>query len=127
MIQLASISSLLSWSVASASVPRSTPRLNEQIGLSYDLADNLNVRTNGALVQAFLTDPINQLTNVSRAGTLTISGALPAPATETGQSMVLEYFPPAQANFALAFEAWRGNLLVAGRRFDCPRNSRVIA
>src|SRR6266436_3610776 len=53
MIQLASISSLLSWSVASASVPRSTPRLNEQIGLSYDLADNLNVRSGGGTTAGF--------------------------------------------------------------------------
>jgi RHS repeat-associated protein len=56
-------------------------RLNEQLGYGYDSADNLHLRTNGALIQTFTVDPLNQLTNVSRTGALTLNGAIPAPAT----------------------------------------------
>lgn len=56
-------------------------RLNEQLGWGYDKADNLLYRTNGALVQTFISDPANQLTNVSRTGALTLSGNTPAPVT----------------------------------------------
>jgi RHS repeat-associated protein len=57
------------------------PRLNEQLGLGYDSADNLHSRTNNLLTQTFNVDAANELTNVSRSGTLTLSGATPAPAT----------------------------------------------
>jgi RHS repeat-associated protein len=64
-------------------------RLNEQMALVYDQAGNLRYRTNGGLVQAFSCDGVNQLTNVSRNSTMTVSGATPAPAssvTVNGQS-----------------------------------------
>ncbi len=54
-------------------------RQNEQMAYGYDLADNLISRTNNALVQTFTVDSLNQLNNVSRSGTFTVSGALPAP------------------------------------------------
>lgn len=61
--------------------PSGVPRLNEQLGWAYDSAGNLRYRTNGGLVQSFITDPLNQLTNVVRAGAMTVVGATPSPAT----------------------------------------------
>ena len=52
----------------------SSPRLHEQFGYAYDAANNLRFRTNNALVQAFNVNAVNQLTNVTRSGTLTVSG-----------------------------------------------------
>ncbi len=56
-------------------------RLNEQLGYVYDAAGNLNYRTNGALVETFTVGVSNQIQSVSRTGTLTLSGATPAQAT----------------------------------------------
>ncbi|HEY3762349.1 MAG TPA: RHS repeat-associated core domain-containing protein, partial [Verrucomicrobiae bacterium] len=56
-------------------------RMNEQFGFGYDSADNLHSRTNNLLAQTFTVDGANEVTNVSRAGTFTLSGAIPAPAT----------------------------------------------
>jgi RHS repeat-associated protein len=56
-------------------------RFNEQLGFEFDAADNLHFRTNGALSQTFTVDDANELTNVSRIGAFTFSGATPAPAT----------------------------------------------
>ena len=47
----------------------------------YDAAGNLQFRTNGALIQTFNCDPVNELTNITRSGTLTVSGNTPEPAT----------------------------------------------
>ena len=49
-------------------------RLNEQFGYAYDTAANLNVRTNNTLIQTFAVNSINELTNATRAGTLTAAG-----------------------------------------------------
>ena len=57
-------------------------RLNEQYNYVYDKAGNLWLRTNGGLAQTFNCDALNQLTNVSRTGSLTVSGATPAPANQ---------------------------------------------
>jgi RHS repeat-associated protein len=51
-----------------------TVRLNEQLGWAYDAAHNLHLRTNGGLIQTFTVDTANQLTNVTRTGTLTVAG-----------------------------------------------------
>jgi RHS repeat-associated protein len=56
-------------------------RQNEQLGMGYDKAENLQFRTNGALAQTFAVDAANQLLTVSRTGTFTLSGATPAPVT----------------------------------------------
>ncbi len=56
-------------------------RQNEQFNYGFDAAGNLHFRTNGALVQTFTVDSLNQLSNVVRTGTFTVSGALPSPAT----------------------------------------------
>src|SRR4029077_2466775 len=72
------IDQITSWT---AREDRNGPlRLNEQLGWGYDPAHNLHLRTNGALVQTFGSDAVNQLTNSTRAGLLTVSGATPAPA-----------------------------------------------
>jgi len=51
-----------------------TARLNEQFGYGYDQAGNLLTRTNGVLVQAFVSDPANELTNITRNTSLTFDG-----------------------------------------------------
>jgi RHS repeat-associated protein len=58
-----------------------TNRLNEQFGYVYDAAGNLNFRTNNALVQTFGVNNLNELSTVSRAGTLTVEGVTTSPAT----------------------------------------------
>ena len=73
------IGQLTSWSGAETS--GGLLRQNEQLGFSYDAAHNLNLRTNGALLQTFNVDAANELTSVSRTGTFTESGATPSPAT----------------------------------------------
>jgi len=71
------IGQLIGWS---AKEPGGALRQNEQLELAYDPAHNLHARTNGALAQTFTTDAANQLNSVARTGTLTLSGATPAPA-----------------------------------------------
>jgi hypothetical protein len=53
-----------------------TARLQEQFGYAYDAAWNLNRRTSNALVQTFGVNNLNELTSVSRDGTLTVAGAV---------------------------------------------------
>jgi len=59
---------------ASAKESGSTTRLNEQFGYAYDAAGNLLARTNNTLTQNFSANSVNQLTNVTRTGTLTVAG-----------------------------------------------------
>jgi RHS repeat-associated protein len=56
-------------------------RLNEQLGYGYDPAGNLTRRTNNALVQAFTANQLNQLTNITHSGTLTVAGNTTSRAT----------------------------------------------
>ncbi|MGO8928263.1 MAG: RHS repeat-associated core domain-containing protein [Limisphaerales bacterium] len=58
-----------------------TNRLQEQLGYLYDAAGNLNFRTNNALLQTFIVNSLNELTNLSRSGTLTVEGTTTSPAT----------------------------------------------
>jgi len=48
--------------------------LQEQFGYAYDAAGNLNRRTNNALVQTFGVNTLNELTNATRSGDLTVAG-----------------------------------------------------
>lgn len=50
------------------------PRLNEQFGYGYDASHNLASRTNNTLVQTFTSNAKNELVNILRDGTLTVSG-----------------------------------------------------
>ena len=50
------------------------PRLNGQFDCGYDKSGNLSVRTNGALLQNFVSDPANELTGVKRNCLLTFAG-----------------------------------------------------
>jgi hypothetical protein len=56
-------------------------RLHEQMGYAYDAAGNLNFRTNNSLIQTFQVNNLNELTNVTRSGTLTVAGTTTGPAT----------------------------------------------
>ncbi len=58
-----------------------TSRALEQFGYAYDAGGNLQYRTNNALVQTFSVDNVNELTGVSRSGTLTVAGGTTGPAT----------------------------------------------
>jgi YD repeat-containing protein len=58
-----------------------TNRLHEQFSYGYDAAGNLNRRTNNALVQTITVNLRNELTNVTRSGTLTAAGTTTSTAT----------------------------------------------
>lgn len=58
-----------------------TSRLNEQMGYAYDPAGNLNFRTNNALVQTFNNNSLNEISTVTRSGTLTVEGNTSTAAT----------------------------------------------
>ena len=58
-----------------------TERLHEKLGYAYDAAGNLNQRTNNALIQTFNVNSLNELTTISRSGTLTVAGTTTSPAT----------------------------------------------
>jgi RHS repeat-associated protein len=73
-----SIDEITSWT---AQETNGVTRQNEKLAWAYDAAQNLRLRTNGALVQSFTVDAANELTNLTRTGTLTVSGNTPAPAT----------------------------------------------
>jgi YD repeat-containing protein len=51
-----------------------TARLHETFRFGYDPAGNLSARTNNALAQTFSVDSLDQLSSVSRSGTLTVAG-----------------------------------------------------
>lgn len=58
-----------------------TSRLHEQFGYAYDKAWNLNYRTNNALTETFSANVANELTGISRSGTLTVAGFAEASAS----------------------------------------------
>src|SRR5881409_60388 len=59
----------------------SVSRLHEQFKYGYDYARNLNYRTNNLLNQTFGVNSLNQLTNATRSGTLTVAGTTTSAAT----------------------------------------------
>ena len=70
------------------------------------------MRTNNALVQTFTVDSLNQLSNVTRSGTLTVSGALPAP-----PSSVTVNGAAAQTNGDFTFAATNNTLTNGANTF----------
>ena len=70
------IGQLMTWSGRETN---GTLRQNEQSGYTFDAAGNLNYRTNGAMIQTFTVNTLNQISNVTRTGTFTVTGATPAP------------------------------------------------
>ena len=58
-----------------------TNRLQEQFGYAYDKAWNLSQRTNNLLIQNFGVNVLNELTNGTRSGTLTVGGTTTSVAT----------------------------------------------
>ncbi len=55
-------------------------RQNEQCTYTWDKAGNLRLLGKGNLTETFGCDVLNQITNITRSGTLTVSGATPVPA-----------------------------------------------
>ena len=92
------IAQLVKWSAIEGTNGPARP--NEQLGYGYDAAGNLLTRTNGALIQTFHTDAADQLTTITRSGTLTLSGNLPATAATFSVNGVA-----AQTNGDLTFAA----------------------
>jgi len=66
-----------------AAIPLAIPRKTSknQFGYAYDPAGNLNYRTNNALVQTFAANNLNELSTVTRSGTLTVAGTTTSTAT----------------------------------------------
>jgi len=91
-----------------ATEPGGAARQNEQLGYGYDAAGNLANRTNGAMVQTFTVNSLNEIGNVTRTGTFTVTGATPAPVTS-----VTVNGAPAQTNGDFTF-ASTGNSLLDG-------------
>jgi hypothetical protein len=56
-----------------------TNRLNEQLHYVFDAAGNLNYRTNNALVENFQVNSVNELTQNTNGGRMTIMGRRRAP------------------------------------------------
>jgi RHS repeat-associated protein len=69
---------ITSWS---AREPNGALRQNEQYTWQWDKAGNARLVTRGSLAETFGCDSLNQITNITRTGTLTVSGATPVPAT----------------------------------------------
>jgi len=61
--------------------------LHEQFGYTYDASGNLNYRTNNALIQTFNANNLNELSTVTRSGTLTVAGTTTSPATNVTVNM----------------------------------------
>jgi len=72
------IGELASWTARESS---GTPRQNEQLAYGYDAANNLQYRTNGAMVQTFTVNSLNEISNVTRTGPFTETGSTPSPAS----------------------------------------------
>ncbi|HEV2207455.1 MAG TPA: RHS repeat-associated core domain-containing protein [Verrucomicrobiae bacterium] len=58
-----------------------TRRLQEQFGYAYDKAWNLSSRTKNGLTETFSANSVNELSTISRSGTLTVAGTTTSPAT----------------------------------------------
>jgi RHS repeat-associated protein len=56
-----------------------TRRLNEQFGYGYDAGWNLSYRTNNDLTENFSVNNLNELTSISRSGTMTVAGSVSEP------------------------------------------------
>ena len=64
-----------------AELAGSTNRMNEQLRYAYDAAGNLNYRTNNTLVENFAVNSLNELTNGTNGGRLTVMGTTSSQAT----------------------------------------------
>src|SRR5213594_2682614 len=61
---------------------RTTHRMHEQFGYSYDTAGNLSYRTNNLLVESFAVDSLNELSSATYPpGTITVAGTTSSAAT----------------------------------------------
>ena len=62
----------------------STDRLNDKADFNYDASGNLTSRTANSFSQVFNSDALNQLTNIIRSGTLTVSGSFTGAVAKLG-------------------------------------------
>ena len=77
-----------------SSATNTAARAHEQFAYVYDAAGNLSERTDNALVHTFNLNELNQLTSITRGGTLTVAGAVLGNATEVtvnGAGAILYY------------------------------------
>jgi hypothetical protein len=51
-------------------------RLNENLAYTYDASGNLATRANNTLLQTFAADTQNQLSTITRTGTVTVAGSV---------------------------------------------------
>jgi RHS repeat-associated protein len=87
-----------------------TSRLNEQLTYAYDAAGNLNHRINNALLQTFNVNNLNELTTVTRLGTLTVAGTTSGTATNVTVNSNTNTALYSDKTFALAgFTLTNGN------------------
>jgi RHS repeat-associated protein len=56
-------------------------RLLEKFGYAYDAAGNLLYRTNDTLIHTFSGNALNQISNITRNGTMTVAGSTAIPVT----------------------------------------------
>jgi RHS repeat-associated protein len=94
---------------ATGSESGGTARLQEKLGYAYDPAGNLQYRTNNGLIQTFNVNTLNQISSLSRSGTLTVAGTTTSSATNVtvNGSTANRYN---DANFALdGFTLTNGN------------------
>ena len=56
-------------------------RYNEQLGYKYDPAGNLQFRTNNTLIQNFVVNSLNELSNITSSGAITVEGNTSTPAS----------------------------------------------
>lgn len=86
-----------------------TNRLGERMGYAYDAGGNFQYRTNNALVQTFAVDNVNQLTGVSRSGTLTVVGGT----TATAASVTVKDVTPHTLRHTLAMTLLQSGVDIA--------------
>jgi RHS repeat-associated protein len=81
-------------------------RWQEQLSYVYDAAGNLSFRTNNALVQTFNVNSLNELSTISRSGTLTVAGTTTSAATNvtvnTSNAVLYSDYTFASTNQSLA-------------------------
>jgi RHS repeat-associated protein len=83
-----------------------TNRFNERFGYAYDAAGNLLYRTNDTLIHTFSGNALNQISNITRNGTMTVAGSTAIPVTNvtvnTSNSILYADLTFASTNHTLA-------------------------
>jgi len=92
-------------SSASGFDPGGTNRVNEQFSYNYDLAGNLTSRVQNKFTNFFTVNNLNQLSNSTRSGTLTVAGTTTSAATNvtvnTSNAILYSDYTFARTNMSL--------------------------